>query len=328
MKKISFLGVNFGAAGGPNVFSYRLANDFLRRGYLIAQQRDENEIASIVFVQYPTHLLGNKRGIFQRLDGLWYNINQDWKSMNEPIKAVYDVADGIIFQSDFSKNLVFNFFGETKNYQIIHNGCSYADYEIERYKAMAKTLLLDIGRDGKNYDVTFSAVSTWRNHKRLKEICNIVSELRKSINCRLIVAGSGDSIPDILDKGLPSYVYYLGPIKPIYAPAVYYASQASFSICWCDNCPNTVVESIAAGVPAIVSNSGGTKEIVGNSGLVLDCDPGWDFKPHDHLNPPKIDVVSCATKIAESKIWETIADSNSVNMNNAAEKYLKFIGAE
>ena len=43
-----------------------------------------------------------------RLDGIWFNSDQDYNLQNAPIKYAYDNADTVVFQSEFNKILTEN----------------------------------------------------------------------------------------------------------------------------------------------------------------------------------------------------------------------------
>ena len=46
----------------------------------------------------------------------------NWEERNAQLKPHYELADQVIFQSEFSKNSYFEFIGETLDYKIIYNG--------------------------------------------------------------------------------------------------------------------------------------------------------------------------------------------------------------
>ena len=58
----------------------------------------------------------------KRLDGIYFNSEQDFKNLNMPIERTYKIADAIIFQSKFNKLLTEYYFGKRDNAHIIPNG--------------------------------------------------------------------------------------------------------------------------------------------------------------------------------------------------------------
>ena len=67
------------------------------------------------------------------------------------------MATGVIFQSNFNKELTFKYFGPHNNYAIIHNGA-----DIELINSVEK-IQID------KYENIWSCASSWRPHKRLDE---------------------------------------------------------------------------------------------------------------------------------------------------------------
>ena len=43
--------------------------------------------------------------LVQRLDGIYFNSAQDWKALNEPIRRTFEISSGVIYQSNFNKDL-------------------------------------------------------------------------------------------------------------------------------------------------------------------------------------------------------------------------------
>ena len=96
-----------------------------------------------------------------RLDGIWFNSDQDYNRQNAPIKFSYQNADAVIFQSEFNKKLTEGWFGEHKNSHVIHNA---ADLCLIR-AANANFWNIKFGKDAE----VWSCASSWRPHKRLNE---------------------------------------------------------------------------------------------------------------------------------------------------------------
>lgn len=317
---ISILGADFMSNSGPNNFARRLSWFFHYRGYQISLYPNVGE-KTLVIIEYPDYLISDYSQVFQRLDGLWYNSKIDWKKKNSIIKKIYRKSKGIIFQSKFSRDLVFNFFGEKDKYAIIHNGFRRPENVDFNTRTKAQTIVTKLGLE--KYDYRFFAAASWRPHKRLKEIIEVVRSLRKHINCCVIVAGEYENN---LDFANDDFVKFVGNVNEMSMYVLYYLCNVTFCITWLDNCPNAAVESIVSGTPVICTNSGGTKEIIKGRGLVVDADPEWDFKPHDHLSPPRIDTDMMAEKILESRVYEKYINSaDDLDLLTVANKYIDFM---
>ena len=187
-----------------------------------------------------------------RLDGIYFNSDQDYKFQNTPIKFAYNNADAVVFQSEFNKKLTEHWFGEHKNSYVIHNA---ADLDLIKE---AKEI---IGINWPEDVEVWCCASSWRPHKRLKDNINYFKENapKESI---MAVAGSGCTEDDI--KAGDERIFYLGELDYMSLLALYKRSSTFVHLAYLDHCPNVVVDAQAAGCKIICSSTGGTSEIVNN----------------------------------------------------------------
>jgi len=252
----------------------------------------------------------SKRPRILRLDGVYHDTGKDWKAKNESLKHHADSADGIVCQSEFSKQMVMRFLGvPEEKIQVIFNGALFCEFPV------------NIAIANHHY----IAASKWRPHKRLDDIIEsfLIADIDKSL---LTVIG------DLQKSGIDSDRYLRNPRIRILGQtdhdklvAYYMGATASVHLCWFDACPNSVVEAIVAGCPVICNNTGGTHEIVRPSGgIVLNLDEPYDYRPVDLYHPPKIDrnkVAEAMRKCAESR---PVITSDHVNIENIAGQYKTF----
>ena len=101
---------------GPNKFTTQLFNCL--KNYYGIKIVDSPRGSDVEFclIQQMTRKV---KPMMLRLDGIWFNSEQDYKQQNAPIKATYDNADAVIFQSQFNKNLTEHWFGKHKNSYVI-----------------------------------------------------------------------------------------------------------------------------------------------------------------------------------------------------------------
>ena len=97
--KIFFDNVNFQSNSGPNSFGLKLAKELEKKGYRI--NKDESPDVQLSFIQATRKIAP----LIQRLDGIYFNSEQDWKAQNKPIQLTYENAEGVIYQSNFNKTL-------------------------------------------------------------------------------------------------------------------------------------------------------------------------------------------------------------------------------
>jgi glycosyltransferase involved in cell wall biosynthesis len=240
-----------------------------------------------------------------------------WVERNKPLKDSLQRADGVIYQSEFCRNICDAYLGEAQcPSAVILNG---SDPEYYRDVKPAATY----------FPKVVIAFARWRPHKRLKDM--IESFLLAGVEDSMLVVAGDLSRSGVEMKELEAYfelpnILYVGRLNQSQLAPYIKKAMASLHLCWVDACPNSVVEAIVAGVPVITNNVGGTWEIVGPSGgYILGLDESFDLEPIDLYNPPPIDrelvahtirlCLSCCPKIS----------CGHVHIKKAADEYLKFM---
>ncbi len=296
MTKLFFENVDFSSTSGPNHFATKLANHFIKNDATVCNNREESDGVLCFIESYsPT----KPKPMVQRLDGIYFNIIQDYNTLNKNIKRTYDITDGVVFQSQFSRDLIFHYFGEHNNYEIIHNG---ADFQSIESVPSLQNKTLD------QYENVWCCASNWRPLKRLNENIRYFLEHSGEKDC-LVIAGN---IED--EKTDHERIFYVGNLQTKILYSLYKRSQYFIHLGWFDNCPNVVVDARASGCKIICSSLGGTKEIAGSDATIIE-DIQWDMQPLNVYDPPKMDF----TKSTINK-HESILD-----VNLTAQKYLQFI---
>lgn len=230
---------------------------------------DTPEVA-LNFIQGYHHGVRN----ILRLDGIYFNTAQDWQQQNDPIRASYNLADAVVVQSQFNKELVFRYFGERGSVHVIHNG---TPLEVVR-----EIEPVEVGHLREN---VWLCASSWRPHKRLAENIKYFQHHAGSKEV-LFVAGSGDL--SSLESCGDSRVQYVGDLSWEQLISLMKASGNFLHLAYLDHCPNVVVDANAAGCKVHCSNTGGTKEIAGENSVIV-VEEEWDYSPIDLYNPPPID---------------------------------------
>ena len=278
---IRFDNVNFSANNGPNGFGIKLAKEFIRQGHNIVYDRPDVQISFI-------HKALEFNPCVLRLDGIYFNTRQDWKSQNQQISKSYFNSQSIVVQSKFNKNLVFNYFGERENVHIIKNGTDLEEIN--------KIPMLDHETFNRFKNIWMSA-SHWRPHKRLNENIEYYLENKGSEDC-LILCGKGfnenikQEYINLLEE---KSIFYLGELNWHQLISCMKKSKYFLHLAFLDHCPNVVVDAKASGCICIVASSGGTKELCNKNDIIIK-DLDWDYKPLDLYNPPKLDFTLCQEK--------------------------------
>jgi len=307
---------DFNVLKGKSLFCWRLAAAMRKKGIFVTGNPNIKVDVSLNVIRLK-HFNSKVRVL--RLDGVWHNTAQDYIKKNEALSESLHHAHGVIYQSQFSRNMCDKYLGTPKcPTKVIHNG---ADPEF--YKRIQGTV----------WDCKYPvlAFSKWRPHKRLRDIINsfLIADIKDS---KLYIAGLLDKC-GMSQKECHSYIQmpqieYCGMLPQNILATLLKGSFASIHLCWFDACPNSVVETICAGVPVICNNVGGTWEIVlPSGGYVCNVDSPYDMSPVDLYHPPKIDRNKIAGALIKCIKEKPKIKNNHVNINNIADDYIKFFGS-
>ncbi|MDX6493455.1 MAG: hypothetical protein QOH02_1390 [Gaiellaceae bacterium] len=209
-----------------------------------------------------------------------------WEHTNEPLAELLRAADHVFFQSAFCKRSCDRFLGEpTGAWEILHN-----PVDTERFVPRARgerplTLLLG----GNQYQ-------RYRFESAVRALALVADER----DVRLLVAGRISWRPDarraereaaelLADAGVAERVELVGAFTQREAPALYARADLLVHTKYNDPCPTVVLEAMASGLPVVYSASGGTPELVGETGVGVNAPEDWE---HDH--PPQPHALALA----------------------------------
>ena len=111
---ILFDNVDWNSTAGPHWFGRKLADHLHKNGHNIngtSLAEYQAQLSIVIASQRHQGL-----PLIQRLDGIYYDTLKNYVELNAPIKATYDIADGVVFQSEWSKKLVESFFDSCSSY--------------------------------------------------------------------------------------------------------------------------------------------------------------------------------------------------------------------
>ncbi len=294
--RLHFSNVNFSSRTGPNTFGTRLADCLARRGHEIVDHNKDYDIF-LCFIEPTTRPRPGSKFI-QRLDGIWFK-PENYISHNQGIKQAYYYSDHVIWQSEFDKNMIENFWGPKKG-TIIHNGISLNSIAISP----------EIKSIREKYQRVFTCSANWHRQKRLKENIQLFQKIASDKDVLLVLGSNWDYVTD--DKR----IVYLGNQPHNTCLQLYAISDWFIHLAWLDHCPNVVVEALSQNCPVICTDSGGTHEIVRNNGLIVKETQKYQFQLCDYDNPPCLDI----NVILNDKIS---VDPHYLDIELVADKYEK-----
>jgi glycosyltransferase involved in cell wall biosynthesis len=289
---------------GPSIFGYRLKKQLEAFGWEYSKGDIDYNICFSVgdYIQNAINVL--------RLDGLYFdtgNVVGDTDALNAPIKKAYHKFDKIIFQGNFCKEMYFRHFGVIdKPYTIIPNGVP-PEFSPEGDKIFTKV-----------WKKTLICSSRWRAHKRLGAIVAGFNYLNDK-DVRLLILGGGSGVYDIPN------IIAVGRVTPESLPFYLRGADAFVHLSFLDWAPNVVSESLACGLPVLCSHNGGTKEIVGDSGIVCTLEEDYDYKRLDLYNPPVPNPEIVAQGMREILKWDKPVVRPDLSIKHVAKRYMQFI---
>jgi glycosyltransferase involved in cell wall biosynthesis len=237
---------------------------------------------------------------------------QGWEEPNRKMREVYELADFVIYQSEFCKESATRFLGESKTTsQVIYN-----PVDIELYQPAKK----QTGRRGPVILLGGNQYERYRFETALQILKYTLVFLP---DASLIVTGklwgenqliSMDSANRTLcELGLKNQVKFTGTYSQDSAPGIFQRADILLHTKYNDPSPNLISEALASGLPVVYSASGGVPELVGlDAGIGLPVEKSWE-----KINTP--DSRSMAEAIL--KIWNNQQSFSDAARQRAVEQF-------
>jgi glycosyltransferase involved in cell wall biosynthesis len=271
-------------------------------------------------VQLSVVRITNKTGLptVLRLDGIYYDAATDYKHRNKSISKAHMEADGLVYQSDTSRQMCERYLGRRKGeYKVIHNGINPTGWN----------------NPSAHTGINMFCCGKWRRPKRLEETIKVFQRFRKEFPlARLFVVGG-------FKKGAKEIkaenVIYSGQIDHDDMKKLYTLGDVFVQLCKKDSCPSTVVESIASGMPVVTTNAcGGAAEMsrltpgcVAVAGEEDTLDPDYIYQDECHKIPDAVmnNMVKAMVDIVENKTRVDLP--KKLTIDYAAKQYLDLMEA-
>lgn len=290
-------------SGGPSIFGRRLSHELERQGHIRQRifPRLQIGIARLRWEPAETKLL--------RLDGLYLDAPWDSESQrrNFILRRNYLAADDIVFQSNYSRLQYESWFGQRSNCRVIHNGISFDS--IPHGLRRSADLVC--------------ASAEWRPNKRLVDTIRVFRHPRLAKAARLRIMGHIPKSEAIRIGSLPDNVEIVG-LKPEDQVLRECSTASAFvHFAWLDWCPNSVVEALACGAPVVCTSSGGTKELVGSDGLIVDVgDDVQPGRPVMHRIPPPLPIGDMAEAVLRLLENPRPVSRPDLNLSTVSRQYV------
>jgi hypothetical protein len=301
--KIYFDNVNWNSSSGPHYFAHQLAMELSYMGHIIADPNDYD--VALVFIE-PTSALKPWKPCTHRLDGIWFHPNE-FLEKNKYMKAFYQSCNHVIWQSEFDKMMTNRWWGIPMAGTVVRNGTTAKKVTTNREG------LLEMRQ---KFAKVFVCSASWHGQKRLGANVKLFTHIRNTIepNSCLIIMGENAVVPTEIMRNQP--IYFSGKLDPSMCLEVFSIADWMIHLAWCDHSPNVVVQALSQGCPVICTEVGGTKELVGENGIILNDSP-YDYELYDYDNPPFIDVTQVTS------LPNITVNCPEISMRSVAEKYVE-----
>lgn len=322
MIRVCFDNVTFGSSSGPNTFGYRLAQQLIEDGIIVTS----NQRAYDVFLTFieSRYIPRDSAKTVLRLDGIWFDRDR-FDAANANIKRCYETYDQVVFQSEFDKNMAFKHFGKRENCSVISNGI-----KIEKFDPFEKLQTPNV------YNFVCSA--SWHGQKRLGVNIEMFQRLRTQIKSetgkesKLLILGQGaeNELVYIQKRDISKLqnVMYLGARTAEQCLRVYAGATAMLHLAWNDHCPNVVVEALSQQCPVICASSGGTSEIVGKNGIILQESTPYNYELVDDCKDPYPIILPRKLDLNNLLNLRGRMDISNIDIKNVSQKYIKLFDKE
>jgi glycosyltransferase involved in cell wall biosynthesis len=178
------------------------------------------------------------------------------ESLNRPLREAVLAADHVVYQSEFSKLSADLFLGEPRGtWEVLPNAVDVNHFTPAAVSPPAGPVLLLGGDQTQEYRLDLA----------LRTIAALVP---RHPDVQLLVTGRlvGDVHALARELDLVGRVHVLGEYGQDEAPALFRRAHLLLHTKVKDPCPTLVVEAMACGLPVVYPASGGTVELVGDTG--------------------------------------------------------------
>ena len=314
--------------GGPSVWVARMAGELKKRGHkVILDNPAKADVAMCVINVGKTirKINRSKTRIVLRANGIYndeYNklfnraIRPDMTALHNDLRANIPLVDHVVYQSEFSRDRIFDEIVKyDKNYSVIHNA---ADPSLFNKVERTPDGFINLFTLGKLRDAYLmeSLIGTYQEVKR------------RGHKVRLVLAGNMDgACAKVYAKhSEDTNILKLGPAKNTGISKLFAHADIFLAPRMGSSNDQVVVEAMMHGIPPVVSEWGGNRELVvsGKSGVVASSGH-WDYGNSYNLNlADGVDEV--IKNINEFKLQARKHAVEKLGIKDMTDKYIKAMG--
>ena len=213
-------------------------------------------------------MAGSNIGIVTTLHGTDITVLGSDSSLKEAIRYGIEKSDVVTAVSDSLRDQTYDLIEPDKKIETVHNFIDEREYFVKDASGLRSDL--GIGKD----DKVMIHVSNFRKVKRVSDVIETFSLVRKELTSKLLLVGDGPEMGRIVEQvkelGLDDDVLFLG--KRDNLSELYNVSDLKFLLSEKEAFGLVLLEAMACGVPCIGTNVGGMPEVIrpGENGYLVE----------------------------------------------------------
>lgn len=310
-----------------NLFVGKLMECFRRMGVEYTHRAKDKWDVALALINADDRSIFDKGPVVQRLDGIYFNTDDDSMDSNANILKTYQSSAGVIFQSSLAKSIVSTNFGTpSRRSEVIVNG-TFIDDKIDPLASIqinAPKIFKHVAR----FEKRLMCVGKWRQIKRLSSIVKGAQEyIADHPDTGLLIVGPMSEQDRERYADLSPNIVCLGHVPNEIVRHLQMTAHCCLNLSFTDSCPSAVIEALANGTPCVVTKFQGVIDVMknGKDGVILDWDE-WNYRPISYNKQIKelpSDLVASAIDSCV-KIGR-LPFRYDLSMDQVAEKYVRFM---
>ncbi len=270
--------------GGPNIRTKKMIESFgnylFSPNIIYAQSWwEEKELKDALQFskKHNIPIVFNQNGWFYKA---WYKKN--WRKRNQTLIKIHKASKKVIYQSKFCKSASYKLTNYiNKNNSIIYNP-SLIRTNKQTKKILNKNNKFNIivtgvfGEESRHILLPILKSIDYLDKKNLSSLIfkvNIYGVIKENMKKSNWFSEYKKLYDKLSNKGL---AFYNGSYDHKNLHNILKNVNLAIHIKYKDPCPNAVIEKLQYGIPHVYSKSGGTPELIGNSGLSISVKDVWD----------------------------------------------------